>query len=280
MPKKLIFFPPSYTDRPFYQLSWELLRWFDYWLKNIETGIMEEPAVKIFIRGTGEWLMSNDFPIPGTRWIPFNLHENMSLCELEPWPSASSASFDDNPANRGCLKYYSAPMVENMEVVGPIVVNLYASCRGLEMVLRASIWDVTPEGEETLLSNGWLRASHRELDEHQSKDWLPVRSHTNPQPLVPGQVYLLRFEIWPIANLFKAGHRVMLKISSADDPPENLYEVGHEHLVSQTPNTITIYHSAEHPSHILMPITRGNIIGTYVSGGDISLKNKEFMKLK
>jgi len=52
------------------------------------------------------------------------------------------------------------------------------------------------------------------------------------------------------------------------------------HVLSQTPNTITVYHSAEHPSHILLPITRGNIIGTYVSGGDISLKNKEFMKLR
>jgi predicted acyl esterase len=280
MPKKLTYFPPPYTDRPFYQLSWELLRWFDYWLKNIDTGIMAEPAVKIFIRGTGEWLMSNDFPIPGTRWIPFNLQENMSLCEIEPWPSASSASYDDNPTNRGSLKYYSAPMVENMEVVGPVVVNLYASCRGVDMVLRASIWDVSPEGQEILLSNGWLRASHRELDKKKSKDWLPVLTHTNPQPLVPGQVYLFKFEIWPIANLFKVGHRIMLKISSADDPPENLYEVGHEHLVCQTPNTITVYHSAEHPSHILMPITRGNIVGTYVSGGDISLKNQEFMKLK
>ena len=280
MPKKLIFFPPSYTDRPFYQISWELLRWFDYWLKNIDTGIMDEPAVKIFIRGTGEWLMSNDFPIPGTRWIPFNLQENMSLCEIEPWPEADSASFDDNPTTRGSLKYYSAPMVENMEVVGPVVVNLYASCRGTDMILRASIWDISPEGQETLLSNGWLRASHRDLDEQKSKDWLPVHTHANPQPVVPGQVYLFKFDIWPIANLFKAGHRMMLKISSADDPPENLYEVGHEHLISQTPNTITVYHSAEHPSHILVPITRGDIVGTYVSGGDISLKNKEFMKLK
>jgi predicted acyl esterase len=280
MPKKLTFFPPSYTDRPFYQLSWELLRWFDYWLKNIKNGVMDEPPIKIFIRGTGEWLIADDFPVPGTRWIPFNLQENMSLCEIEPWPAADSASYDDNPANRGSLKYYSAPMVENMEVVGPVIVNLYASCRGIDTVFRASIWDVNPEGQETLLSNGWLRASHRELDKKKSREWLPVCSHVKPQPVVPGQVYLFKFDIWPIANLFKAGHRMMLKISGADDPPETLYEVGHEHLVSQTPNTITVYHSAEHPSHILLPITRGNIVGTYVSGGDISLKNKEFMKLK
>ena len=50
----------------------------------------------------------------------------------------------------------------------------------------------------------------------------------------------------------------MLKISSADDEPENLFQVGHEHLLSQTPNTITIYHNAEYPSHLLLPITHGN----------------------
>lgn len=280
MPKKMIFFPPTYLDRPFYQFTWELLRWFDYWLKGIDTGIMEEPAVKIFIRETGEWLQTTDFPVPGTRWIPFNLHENQSLCEIEPWPEADSLSFDDNPANRGSLKYYSAPMVENMEVVGPVILNLYASCRGTDMILRGSIWDVDPEGKETLLNNGWLRASHRKLDAKKSKAWLPVHTHTNPQPLVPGQIYEFNIDIWPIAQLFKAGHRVLLKISSADDPPENLYQVGHEHLINQTPNTITVYHNAKYPSHLLIPVTRGDIVGTYVSGGDISLKNKEFMKLK
>jgi hypothetical protein len=70
----------------------------------------------------------------------------------------------------------------------------------------------------------------------------------------------------------------VLKISSSDDEPENLFQVGHEHLLSQTPNTIKVYHNAEYPSHLLLPITRGNIVGTYVSGGDISLKSKEFMK--
>ena len=84
----------------------------------------------------------------------------------------------------------------------------------------------------------------------------------------------------PTANLFKAGHRIALKISSADDTPEDLYQVGHEHLCSQTPNTVTIHQNANYPSHIVLPITRGNIIGTYVSGGDISLKSREFMKLK
>ena len=280
MPRKLMFFPPAYLDRPFYQLSWELLRWFDYWLKGLDTGIMDESPVKIFIRGSNEWLQTNDYPVSNTKWIPFYLHSNRMLCEIEPWPEAEALSYDDRPGDRGSIKYYSAPMVENTEVVGPVVLNMYASCRNTDMIITASIWDVDPEGKETLLNRGWLRASHRELDRKKSKPWLPVHTHTNPSPLIPGQIYELNIDIWPIANLFKAGHRILLKISSSDDEPENLYQVGHEHLLSQSPNTITIYHNAQYPSHLLIPITKGNIIGTYLSGGDISLKNKEFMKLE
>jgi predicted acyl esterase len=279
VPKKLIFFPPTYTDRPFYQISWEQLRWFDYWLKGIDTGIMDEPAVKMFVRGANEWLMADDFPIPGTRFIPFNLHyNNRMLCEIEPWPEALSYSYNDSPGDRGSLKYSSAPMVENTEVAGPITLNLYASCRGTDMNFFIGLWEADPEGKETCLTRGLLKASHRELDQKKSKPWLPVHTHTAPQPLVPGQVYQFSINLYPTANLFKAGHRIVLKISSADDEPENLYQVGHEHLCSQTPNTITVYHNAQYPSRLLLPITRGNIVGTYVSGGDISLQ-KGFMQV-
>jgi predicted acyl esterase len=279
VPKKLVHFPPSYMDRPFYQFSWELLRWFDYWLKELDTGIMDEPPIRIFVRNSNEWLTAEDFPVPGTRFIPFFLHENRILCELEPWPEAESASYDDAPDNHGCLKYYSPPLVENTEIVGPVTLNLYSSCRGVDMYLFASLWDADPEGKETCLTRGWLKASHRELDKIKSKPWLPVHTHENPQNLIPGQVYQLSINLWPTANLFKAGHKIMLKISSADEPPEDLYQVKQEHLCSHRPNTITVYHNAQYPSSLLLPITRGNIVGTYASGGDISLKTREFMKL-
>jgi hypothetical protein len=279
-PKKMVYVPPAYVDRPFFQFSWELLRWYDYWLKGIDSGIMEEPAVRIFVPGANEWLNANDFPVPGTKWIPFALHENQSLCEIEPWPEADSASYDDNPTNRGSLKYYSAPMVENTEIVGLASLKLYASCRGTDMNIFVSLWDCDPDGKETCLCRGYLKASHRELDETLSKPWYPVLKHTHPQPVVPGQVYELSIAFAPITNLFKAGHRIMLKISSADDDPENIFQVGQYHLCSQTPNTITVYHNARYPSNLLLPVTRGNVIGTYVSGGDISLKSREFMKLK
>ena len=273
-PKKMVIGPPCFVDRPFYQYAWETLQWYDYWLKGIDTGIMDEPAVKVFVMGANEWKMAEDWPLPGTKWIPFNLHTGGILCEIEPWPEAPCASYEDSPNNRTGLKYYSPPLVENTEVIGPIALNLYASCRGTDINFFITLWDVDPEGNEELLTRGWLKGSHREIDPKRSKPWQPFHTHTNPKPLVPGQVYEFAIEVMPTANLFKAGHRICLKISGADDDPPktilNAFRSGH--LSRQTPSIVTIFHDADHPSHLLLPITSGNIVGTFLSGGDLSLR--------
>jgi len=274
VPKKMVIGPPIYLDRPVYQYQWEILRWYDYWLKQIDTGIMDEPAVKIFITGASEWKMADDWPVPGTRWIPFNLHTGGILCELEPWPDASAATYWDAPGRREHLKYCSPALVENTEVVGPIALNLFASSRANEIYFFVSLWDRDPQGNEVLLTRGYLKGSHREIDQKRSKPWQPFHPHTSPQPLTPGEIYHFSIEIMPTGHLFKVGHHICLKISGAvDEPPKTGIEFLHEgHLSGQLPNLVTIYHDADHPSHLLLPITRGNIVGTYLSGGDISLR--------
>jgi uncharacterized protein len=279
-PKKLLNCPPAYTDRPFYQFAWELLRWYDQWLKGMDTGIMEEPNIRLFVQNEDEWINAPDFPIPTTKFIPFNLHENKCLIEIEPFPEAAALSFDDAPGNRGSLKYSTPGMVENMQVAGPIMLNLYASCRGTDMNFVVSLFESDLDGKETFLTHGLLKASHRKQDTKSSKYWVAYHTHTNPQKLKPGEIYQFSINLNPAAFLIKAGHCIVLKISGVDDAPGDLTQVKMNHLCIQTPNTITIYHNAQYPSHLLLPITKGNIIGTYTSGGEISLKNKEFMKLK
>jgi len=143
-----------------------------------------------------------------------------------------------------------------------------------ESLKGVGLWDVDPQGKETLLTRGWLKGSHREIDRERSTPWQPFHPHTNPKPLVPGQVYEFNIEIIPTANLFKVGHRICLKISGADDEsPQAMLDLirGH-HLWGQTHTSVTIYHDADRPSYLLLPITRGNIVGTFLSGGDISLR--------
>ena len=272
VPKKMVIGPPIYLDRPIHQYSWEMLRWYDHWLKGIDTGIMDEPPVKVFVIGANEWKMADDWPIPGTKWIPFNLHSGGILSEMEPWPEASSATYEDSPDKRGELIYRTPALVENTEVIGPIALNLYASSRSSDIYFHISLWDVDPAGNELLLTRGWLKGSHREIDEKKSKPWQPYHTHKNPRPLTPGEIYKFAIEIIPTANLFKAGHKIMLKIKGAVDEPIkttlNLTHAGH--LAGQTRNLITVYQDADHPSHLLLPITRGNVVGTFMSGGDLS----------
>ena len=273
-PRKMVIGPPTFVDRPYYQYAWEILRWYDHWLKGIDTGMMDESPINLFVSGANEWKTADEWPLPGTNFIPFNLHSGGILCEMEPWPESPCATYRDSSDNRGDLKYYSPILVENTEIVGPIALYLYASCRSTDVNFFVSLWDVDPDGNETLLTRGYLKGSHREIDPAQSKPWQPFHTHTNPKPMVPGVVYEFNIEVLPTANLFKAGHRIGLKVSGADDetPKTTLDFLRAGHLYSQTNNIVTIYQDADHPSHLLLPITRGNVVGTFLSGGDMSLR--------
>ena len=267
-PKKMLIGPPIYLDRPVYQMQYESLRWFDHWLKGVDTGIMDEPPVRVFVEGTGRWRTAPDWPLPDTRWTPFYLHEGGLLSEHEYWPNESSQSFDDSPWHRGSIEYASPQLVEETEVIGPIALNLYACTTDTEMFWNVFLEEIDRDGNRKLLTRGWLKGSHRELDAARSKPWAPYHSHKSEEPLVPGKVYEFNIEIIPTANLFKAGSRIALRISGVDHAPKHAIEaLSGGHLKRQSASRITVFHDADHPSHLLLPITMGNLIGTYISGG-------------
>jgi len=268
VPKKMIIGPPIYLDRPLYQLQHEAVRWFDYWMKGIETGIMDEPPVRIFIMGTNEWKESKDWPLPETKWTPFFLHEEGLLSEHEHWPNEGSDSFEDSPWMRGFLKFATPPLVENTEVAGPVMLKLYASTTDTEVFWIISLLEIDHQGNERLLTKGWLRGSHREIDVSRSKPWDPVHPHTKSEPLVPGQIYEFDISLVATGNLFKAGSRISLKISCVDDKPTNPLElISSGSLHRQSVSRVTVYHNEDHPSYLLLPVTGGNILNTYFSGG-------------
>jgi uncharacterized protein len=273
-PKKMVIGPPIYLDRPVYQYQYESLRWFDHWLKGVENGIMDEPPVRLFVMGTGEWKASDEWPLPETRWTPFYLHRNGLLSEHEFWPDEGCSVFEDNLFNeRGGLRFLSPPLVENTEIVGPIALKLFASTTDTEVLWFVSLLDVAPNGEERLLTRGWLRGSQRELDTQQSRPWKPFHTHRKREPLTPGEIYEFDIEILPTGNLFRAGHRIGIKIRCVDDekPKTSLETIALGHVWRPTPAWITVHHNARYPSYLLLPVTKGNVIGTFISGGDVSL---------
>ncbi|WP_218265904.1 CocE/NonD family hydrolase [Saccharolobus shibatae] len=265
-PKKLTIGPPYFLDRPVYQLQYEALRWFDYWLKGIDTGINEEKPIKIFVMGSNKWRESEEWPLPETKWVPFYLHERGILSEHEFWDNESSDSYFDSPWARGYAKYVTPKFVEETEIVGPPILELFLSTTDNEVLLSIRLLEIDEKGNERVLTGAWLRGSQKQIDEKQSTPWSFYYKHENREQLEPNKIYKFKIEIVPTANLFRPGNRLGLLISSSD-PPSSPYEAGptSRHIKRQRPSRITLYHDKDHPSALWVPIISGNIIGTYLS---------------
>jgi len=300
-PKKMVIYGTR-LDANFNTLLYEAIRWYDYHVKGIENGIMDEPNVRLWVQGTNGWKTASDWPVPETKWIPFYLHPKGLLWEMEPWPEGGSSMFEDSVTQPGgCLKFYTEPLQEDTEVVGPSVLNLYGSTSSNEVFWFVTLLDVDPEGKERLLAEGWLRGSMREVDPKRSKPWAPFHPFLKRVPLVPGQIYEFNIEVCSNANLFRAGHRIGLRVGCTDPEPESPTPVYswkvaspprfmnssysaspiHEnpqatadkvslgrwgsYIWNMVPKAVRIYHNAEQPSNLCLPVTRGGVIGTYVN---------------
>jgi len=268
--KKLTIGPPYYLDRPVYQYHYESLRWFDYWLKGINTEIIDEPPIKLFIQNTGEWKAAYEWPLPETKWTEFYLHKDGMLFEHEFWPDETASSFVESPVEHGALVFRTPQFVENTEICGPLVLNFYGSTTDTEILWFITLFEEDATGHQHTLTRGWLRGSQRRVDPAQSKPWYPHHPHDRREPLVPGEIYEFNIDVMPTGVLMKTGTRLGLRIKATDrdETPTDFIDVhAYGHLWRETDATITVYHSNQYPSHLLVPVTRGNIIGTFISGG-------------
>ena len=272
-PKKFTIGPPIYLDRPVYQYQYQSLRWFDHWLKGADTKLLDEPRVNVFLDGSdGEWVTADDWPLPQTQWTPFYLHEKGLLSEHEFWPNESPTTYVDSPYERGSALFRTPALVEATDVCGPMVLTLYASTTGTEVLWFVQLLEVDPKGTERLLTRGWLRGSQRRVDAGRSRPWLPYHSHDQREPLTPNEICEFNIEIRPYGIRLRPGYRLAIRISGHDgDPPtHHLHGIGSGHVALQSSSRVTIHHDADHPSHLLLPVIRGNLIGTFISGGVIT----------
>ena len=113
------------------------------------------------------------------------------------------------------------------------------------------------------MTKGFLKASHRQLDEVQSTAHQPYHLHTNPEPVVPGEIVEYDIALSPMSNVFKAGHRIRVVFSSMDHARARNYELAPEslgrthapwHLCSSKTTMHKIHHDGAHPSHLLLPV--------------------------
>jgi len=274
-PTRVTIGPPAYLDRPITQYQDESLRWFDQYLKGRNTGLDGQAPVQVFIDDANEWRTGHEWPLPETRFTSFFLHGDGAggdglLYEHEPWPDSPADVIGDAPDERGTAVYTTPAFRDDIELCGPMLLNLWASTTGAEALIYASIYKVDAQGAERLLTRGWLRGSQRKVDTAASTPWLPVHEHLVRDPLESGVVYPLSIDIRPYGIRFESGTRLRLRIRTTDhgDPnPDILSNHAVGLVAGAQDNRLSIHHDVAHPSHLVLPITRGNIINTFLSGG-------------
>jgi uncharacterized protein len=247
------------------------IRWFDYWLKGIENGIMDEPPVKIFVMGDNTWRDEETWPLKNTQFTPYYLQKEGRLANKIPTAGSSSDSYEYDPQNPvityggalhmnatygigakdqrpveardDVLSYTTLPLEADMEVTGPVKVKLYAASSAPDTDFVARLVDVHPDGFAQNLTDGIIRARYR--------------NGNDSQLLTPGEVTAFEIDLWATANVFKAGHSIRVDITSSNFPrwdrnPNSGQAFGTkpEYQIAEQ----TIYHTPDFASHILLPV--------------------------
>ena len=238
-----------------------MIRWYDHWFKGIDTGMMEEHPIKLWIKGDNTWRHENEWPLKRTKWTKFYLRSWERLSEEPETFYHEPDVFVQMPPTMTdkiqSLKYLTAPFSQDVEVTGPMALYLYAEIDQRDTNWIITIKDVNPSNFETELTRGWLKASHRAVDESKSKPWQPYHPHLKPEPVTPGKIYEYPIEIRPTSNVFKKGHRIMLEIASMDLPSYHRTQVTEGppyHVCSSKTTQHKIYRDEGHLSYMLLPI--------------------------
>lgn len=157
----------------------------------------------------------------------------------------------------GSLTYTSAPLAEDMMVLGSGSLDLWLASTAIDTDLQVTISEVRDSGglgEEVFVQQGWLRASHRALDEARSRPTMPYHTHLqgDAQMLTPGQPTPMRIAIFPFGHVFRAGSRVRITIT----PPKTVADVW-SLAALPVPAVNTIFHDPTRPSQLVLPVIPG-----------------------
>ncbi|MFL6694394.1 MAG: CocE/NonD family hydrolase [Ramlibacter sp.] len=200
-------------------------RFFGHFLKGEPTGWDNEPPVRLQVRHPDRFVerTEREWPIARTRWTRLHLQPVPQALLAEPASGEGALSFD---AQGDGLTFLSAPLPEPMEVTGPLAARLWVSSSTTDadvfLVLRVftpDLREVTFAGAidpHTPVAQGWLRASHRELDPALSREWRPYHTHRQEQKLTPGEPVELDLELWPTSIVVPAGCRLALSVRGRD----------------------------------------------------------------
>ncbi|MEW6305202.1 MAG: CocE/NonD family hydrolase [Verrucomicrobiota bacterium] len=259
------------------------IRWFDYWLKGQNNGVAGDAPVRIFVMGANVWRDEAEWPLKRARNQEWFLHsagiantpegdgqllpkaqdhgtDHYRYNPRDPVPTLWSAALFTLPADqkplaqrRDILVYQTGPLPEALEVTGYPEVTLYAASSAPDTDFFARLIDVAPDGSNRDIAMGMVRARYRD-------------SLEKPKLLKPGAVTRFTIQLRPTSNLFQAGHRIRLDITSSDFPN---YDRNHNTAADQNADATlavaeqTIHHGGKYASKLVLPVVPiGKTTGT------------------
>src|SRR5262249_42298325 len=165
----------------------------------------------------------NEWPLKRTQWTKLYLEPAGRLAANKPANKKSALRFE---AMGDGVTFLTAPVQRETEITGPSAVRLYVSSSTTDADIFAVLRVFSPDLKEmifqgaidphTPIGQGWLRASHRQLDKKLSKPYRPYHTHSKKQPLKAGEVVALDIEIWPTSIVVPAGCRIGLTVRRKD----------------------------------------------------------------
>ena len=258
----------------------EEIRWFAYWLKGEQNGIMDEPPVTYFMMASAEkgavspknrMLTSANWP-PANRQVRYYLTPDKTLSGKAPTAEGVKTSYRFDPANpvptvgganltfeRGpmdqraiparqdYLRFQTPALDKDVTISGPVKVELYGATDGPDTDFMAKLVDVYPDGYEALVLDAPIRTRFRH-----------GREPDDVKMMTPGAPEELDIDLWSTAITFEKGHRIALHITSSNAPR---FEVNGnngappgDHKAAPRVATNTVYMDATHPSALVLPM--------------------------
>lgn len=266
-----------------------LLPFYDRYLKDKPTDYDAQPAVRYFASGASEIRTAETWPPsdiayralylgPGPTGSVSSLNDG-TLSDQAPTATERTTRFEypnpgwrigvvgngpdgrPDPARR-VLTFTSAPLEKPLEIAGPILLELHAESTREDTDFIVKLSEQFPQSAEErqqdlnprylVITKGWLRASHRDLDTKRSLPYAPWYTHDDPKPLRPGKIYRFEIAVMPTAHRFTVGSRIRLEIANGDSSVTE-YVFAHEYAPYKI-GVDTFHHDVKHPSRLLLPV--------------------------
>lgn len=265
---RLSLLQPGGFDWPWESMHYEVLAWFDQWLKGRETGIIDGPPIRYQLTGIDGWRTAESWPPPEAELTELVLNPDGSLGgDADPdafreylyLPKDSGLPSNANPQTLPQALSWDTPALDTaLELAGDLELALDARITATDTGWIAVLYDVDPDGTAQWITAGWLRATLANLDEANSVPGAPAYDDRQPVAIPTGTRRTYRIPMTPTAIHLPAGHRLRLVLASSDDVKNYPTVQDCTHVVVREASRNTVFGA----SKLWVPVVNGSPAGS------------------